>query len=167
VLQKIWAAIVAFFLCLFPWLQPMHSLSAETVANNLMQAIATEDIKLFEEQLSLNLKVNLLKENNEDLSDKIAALFNAIDGEVVSVTWKTMGGVFERDRSGRSIRQQTLYIEFSTTGGNYELFGGLEYANNFAPKELGMRSIVLLSSPSYTELAQIRATHGEVGLEDR
>jgi len=164
---KIIACILSFLLWVFPWLQTTQSLSAGTVANNLMRAIETRDVDLFEEQLCLNLKVNLLKEGTEDLSDKIAELFGAIDGELAGFTWETMGGHHSSDGRGKTVRQQILYIDFSTDTGDYRLAGNFEYYNNFNPKEMGMRSILLFSPPtSATPIAEIRATHGENGMHD-
>jgi len=172
---KIWAGIIAFLLWLFPFLSflfpgtqpPIQPLKPETVASNLMQAIETRDVDLFEEQLCLNLKVNLLKEGTEELSDKITELLDAIDGELADFTWRLQGDSYERDSNGRFVKQKILVIDFTTTEGSYRLMGNFEYHNNFKTEEMGMRSIVLFSPPtSITAIAQIRATHGEDGMHD-
>ena len=167
-----WVQSILRWLCFgWIWMKPITSqiqpLDAETVASNLMRAVETRDIDLFEEQLCLNLKVNLLKEGTEELSDKIIELFDAIDDDLVDYTWRLEGDSFERDSNGRFVRQKVLVIDFTTSTGSYRLLGNFEYHNNFKPEEMGIRSIGLFTPPtSITPIAQIRATHGENGMHD-
>jgi len=154
--SRIIAAILAFFIWLFPSLQKPQPLNAETVANNLMWAVETKDINLFEKQLCLNIKQNV-----EDLPSKITGLFDAIDGDLVGFTWRTMGGYFERDGSGKSISQNILIIDFTTSAGSYRIMGTLEYHNSFKPEEMGIRAITLFDPPTATTgVVDIRATEG-------
>ena len=151
---KVLACLMTFLVWLFPFLKPqINSLSAEIVAKNLMQAIATKDTDLFTDQLCHNIKQTV-----EDLPGKINELFDAIDGELVDFTWTTMGGYLERRNNGRIIQQNILTIDFTTTEGSYRLSGTLEFYNSFQPKEMGMRQITLRDDPTALEwVVQIRA----------
>jgi len=160
--QKIIAAIIAFFVWLFPCLQKTQPLDAKTVASNLMLAIETEDVELFKKQLCRNIKQNV-----DDLPGKITELFDAIDGDLVDFTWETMGGSFESDGRGKSTSRVILNIEFTTTTGSYLLMGGLEYHNTYQPEEMGMRSILLFDDlASTTPIIQIRTGNAENGWQD-
>jgi hypothetical protein len=140
------------------WMKPItpqiQPLVPETVAHNLMRAVETRDVGLFEAQLCLNIKQNVA-----DLPGKIGELLDSIDGEFVDYTWKKSGDYYERRNDGRSISHTILQIDFTTTVGSYRLLGGLEYHNNFKPEEMGMRSILLFDPPTATTpMAEIRAT---------
>jgi len=145
------------------WMKPItplvQPLNPESVASNLIRAIETTDLGLFEEQLCLNIKQTV-----DGLPGKITELFDAIDGELVDYSWRTMGG-YEGSRSnGKSIKQKILIIDFTATAGDYTMMGNLEYYNSFQPAEMGMRSVVLFDeSSSTTPIAQIRTTEGENG----
>jgi hypothetical protein len=121
-----------------------------------MCAIETRNIPLFEDQLCRNIR-----NNTENLSERITELFNAINGEILEFSWTTVGAYSGNHSNGKSIRQIGVNIRFKTeTVENYVLVLTLETYNSFQPTEMGIRAASLAISGSGIALADIRATNG-------
>jgi len=152
-LSRIIAAIVAFFVCLFPFLQKPTFIGWEATANNLMSAVKENDIDALEAMMCKNIKDNV-----PDLPDEISNMLDAIDGEIVDFTWRTMGGYNANHGGGKSLSQKHLIINFTTSNGSYRFGMVWEYYNSFQPEEQGIRNIGL--SQDGNTLALIKATNG-------
>ena len=137
--------------------RPTHSvIGAEKIAS----AIEEGDIAALEALMCLNIK-----ENVEDLPDKIGELMDAIEGDINEITWKSGGGsYFERHEKGRQIVQAGVDISITTTEGTYLVAVWWETVNTFKPEETGIRNIALcdpdLSLTDGYLLVRISATEG-------
>jgi len=158
-MAKIIAGILAFLLWIFPnWssLQNRYELltfSWEATANNIMNAVKTNDITALEAMMCRNIKQNIA-----DLPGEISKLLDTIDGEITTFTWKTFGAFTASHGIGKSLGQMTLAIDFTTSAGSYRLGMMWEYSNSFQPKEKGIRNISVHSEGEV--LALITATNG-------
>jgi len=155
--NKIIAGLLSLLFWLFPFLQPKpQNLNPETVAANLMRAVETRAVDLFTDQLCLNIK-----QNANELPEKITELFDTIEGDFIDYTWQTRGGYWESQRNGKALSQVYLDIELTTTEKTYLIISALEFHNTFQPAERGIRAFWLHDGPdSPTILFRMEATDG-------
>jgi len=163
-LKKMIAGILAFLLTLFPSCAELQhqnqrqSFNWKTTANAIVDAINDRDIDALEEMMCLNIK-----ENVEDLPDKIEELIDSIDGKIVRFKWHSAGGDSESRSDGKKIIQIDRSIDFKTDGGKYDIGVVWEISNNFSPNEIGIRMITLREYDEYDHpygVVQIRAIEG-------
>lgn len=162
-LQRIWAAIVAFFLCLFPCLQKTPPLDNAAVANTVIAAVKAHDVAALEELMCKNIK-----ENVPDLSGEISNLLDAVEGELLELSWSKMGGYQESNGKGKTISQNFLDIHIVTSTGPFILTITLETYNNFSPEEMGARRITIAqkTTPASAALYVLTATNGCMSWHD-
>ena len=159
-LSKIVIGFVAFLLTLFPsdrnlqYLELIRTNSSDIAASKIANAFIEKDVDAMEAIMCLNIK-----ENTEDLRDKISEMLDAVDGEITDYTWKIMGSYSETQKDRRQMVQVGFDLYLTTSTGNYKLLIEWETANNFAIEEVGIRAIALLI-PDGPVLADIRATEG-------
>ena len=157
--SRIFAAIISFFMWLFPCLQTTQPLDNETIANSVINAVKTRDIAAIEALMCKNIKDNV-----PNLTNEIGNLLDAyaISGEDFEFSWKTSGGYFESNGKGKSIRQNYIDIHITNATCHYLLIIVLETHNSFASDEMGIRSISIgpKTTPASDEFYFIRATEG-------
>jgi len=170
-LNQIIAGILSFLLWLFPnsmgllanWQSRMFNTSSSIGA--VMDAVKTRDIATLESMMCKNIKDNVL-----DLSDEIGVLVDAVDGDISKYRWERGSNYVERKNDGRQINQQSVFIDFTTSGGDYLIVINWEIVCNFAPEEIGIRRIALYSGSTYDPnkvlLVEIMATEGWGGWHD-
>lgn len=158
--------LMAFILTLFPGCTPVRS-AYQQITNNtnvaapiIIDAIKERDIDALE-----TIMCNNIKENVEDLPEKIGELIDAIDGEIIESSWEDRGGSYQAsDGEGKIIVQAGLDIYFTTTEGTYVVAVWWETVNTFKPEETGIRNIALCDPDlAFTDnyvLAKISATEG-------
>jgi hypothetical protein len=156
------AGLLAFLMLLFPhctYLQQQYqqlSFSWEATANSIVNAVDGKDIVALEAMMCLNIK-----ENTTDLPNKIGELIDAIDGDILSFTWDTIGGFEASHGIGKQLRQKILRIFITTTEGVYYLGVMWEYYNSFQPAEMGIRNISVADHGTTGEIfVLITATDG-------
>lgn len=160
---KIISSVIAFLFMLFPnngALQYSHlqiTNHTNIAAPKIIEAVKARDIDALEAMMCLNIK-----QNTENLPEKIGELLDSIDGEIIEITRDNSSGSYiGNEQDGRSMIQAGMgfYIRASTSVNMYYLGIMWETANNFAPKETGIRNIGLLDPGGYL-LARIYATEG-------
>jgi len=164
-LNNIIIGLFAFLLALFPnSLGLRASYQSRTFDMNasisvVMDAVKTGDTAKIEALMCKNIKQNV-----PNLSAKISDLVDAIDGNIVEYRWERGSSFLERRNDGRQISQQSVFIDFKTSDGDYLLVVNWEIVCNFAPEETGIRRIALYSGstydPSKAQLAEIMALEG-------
>lgn len=162
VIAKIIISIMAFLFILFPnngSLQYNHLIQTNgtnIVAPKIVEAIKERDIDTLEEMMCLNIK-----QNTENLPEKIGELLDAIDGEIIEITYKLTGTNYSSSRPEGSMVQDSMkfYIKTSTSEGTYRLSVVWEIANTFAIEETGIRGTGLTDPDGYF-LTNILATEG-------
>ncbi len=155
--------LLAFLLTFFPNCNPLYyeylQLTNHTniAAPKIIEAVKERDVDALEAMMCLNIK-----QNTENLHARIGELLDAIDGEIIEITYKPSGfSYIGNEQDGRSLIQSGMVfnIKTSTSAGTYCLYVMWETANNFEPKETGIRSIGLQDPGGYS-LASINATEG-------
>jgi len=136
------------------YLHLLRTNHTDIAAPKIISAFESRDIAALEALMCQNIKDNV-----EDLQEKIGEMMDAIEGEITESSWKIIGSYHERRRDGRRITQSDLDIYLTTSSVDYKLLIVWETANNFAVEEVGIRAIVLLI-PKGSTLADIRATEG-------
>jgi hypothetical protein len=159
-LNKIVIGIIAFLLTLFPsdrnlqYLELQRTNNTNIAAPKIANAFIEKDVDALEAMMCLNIK-----ENTEDLQDKISEMMDAVDGEITDYTWKTMGSYSETQKDRRQMLQVVLDIYLTTDAGTYRLDIMWETANNFAIEEVGIRNIAI-TDPNGNLLFRITAIEG-------
>lgn len=125
-------------LSMFSYLRQRLSFNMDSSVTKVMNAIKVRDIQALESLMCLNIR-----ENEENLPDKIGELIDAIDGEINDYAWSRGAGHEASSGDGRLLDQEDSGIRFETTDGIYAIRITWEIANNFAPEELGIRAIYL------------------------
>jgi hypothetical protein len=158
------AKIIIWFLAFLMWLFPnwgnnqlqylIRTNSTDIAAPKIISAIKEKDVAALEALMCKNIKDNV-----ENLTDKVSELINAIEGEITSSRWGNRGSYQETGAGGRRIVQTGIEIFLTTPSGTYYLSITWETANNFAIDEVGIRSIGLID-PSDNILIRIAATEG-------
>jgi hypothetical protein len=147
---------------LFPGQQTWQPLDNEAVAITVISAVKTRDVAALEDLMCLNIK-----QNTSDLTNEIEKLLDAIDGEQIEFSWLKRGGYQESNGKGKNISQNYLRIDIITSTEHYFLLIVLETYNSFAPKEMGIRSITLMTETDWNKvLYAIQATNGIIGWHD-
>lgn len=122
----------------------------------IVEAIKENDVKTVEDLMCKNIK-----DNTEDLSGEIQALYDCIEGDIVSIEWEYRGGGYsEQHRDGRVISQEGLSIYITTTVDDYEIGVTWEIINNFQPEEAKIRNFTLITIEPLERLYSICATDG-------
>jgi len=160
--DRIITGLLAFFLFILPgwlglidldYLHLQRTNNTNIAAPKIIRAIEAQDIAALEALMS-----QTLRDDFEDLSDRIGEMMDAIEGEIISSRWEQRGGSSNISRGdGRRIIQAGVCLYFTTSAGSYDVMIWWETANNFAPEELGIRNIglgdpngnvlVIISSP--------------------
>jgi len=140
-----------------PYLQILRENNGTVAAPKIITAITEKDVAALEEMMCLNIKQNV-----EGLSEKIDKLVNSIEGEVLGVEEGLDhggGGYSGKQADGRQMLKSGIDLFFTTSTGIYDVTITWEDANNFAPEEMGIRTIAL-GDPSGNVLVLISATEG-------
>jgi len=155
-------SLLAFLLMLFPHSTSLLSISLQITNNTnvaapkIINAIETSDVAALEALMCLNIKQNI-----DDLPVKIGELFDAIDGDIIEISWKERGGSYEENReNGKTILQIGMEFLITTTTGTYVICVWWEVINTFQPEETGIRSIGLSQTNPLKSLAIISAIEG-------
>ncbi len=155
--------LLAFLLTFFPNCNPLYyeylqlTNHTDVAAPKIIEAVKERDIDALEAMMCLNIK-----QNTENLPEKIGELLDSIDGSIIEITYKPSGySYIGNEQDGRSLIQAGMVfnIKTSTSDGTYDLGCIWETANNFEPKETGIRTMGLLD-PNGFVLAKISATEG-------
>ena len=154
--------VLVFLLVLLPGcvdLQYAHLVQTNNTniaVPKIIEAITARDIDALEAMMCLNIRQNV-----DNLSEKIGDMIGSIDREIIETTRKkgTDISYSERREDGRSMVQSGFTIFFTTTTGTFRVGGIWETANNFAPEELGIRHIAV-TNPDGIVLLIIEATEG-------
>jgi len=152
--------ILAFLLTIFPncaSLQGQYqarTFDREAIQASIVIAIEARDIDTLRAMMCKNIKDNV-----PDLSSKIGALIDMIDGEIIGLGWRSTGG-YDKANNGKKISQTDWSLDIETTAGEYRLGITWEIANNFAPEETGIRNMGLLFNEPGNLLALITAPDG-------
>lgn len=159
---KIISSVIAFLFMLFPnngALQYSHlqiTNHTNIAAPKIIVAVKARDIDALEAMMCLNIKQNV-----ENLPEKIGEMLDLIKGDIIESSWESGGGSYdERHKDGKAIIQSGIDIYLTTTEGNFYLGICWETANSFAMEEVGIRSIGLAQTNPLKTLAILRATEG-------
>jgi len=160
--DKIIIGFLAFLLMIFPnWGNVRYAHLSRTntpsvVAPKIIEAVKSNNISALEAMMCKNIK-----QNTADLRGEIGRLFDAVDGDIITMTRESNGGSYSESRSNKKIAQQILTFKITTTAPEtYVLIVTWEIANNFAKDEVGIRNIGLVLENPVTSLVVIRATNG-------
>ena len=143
-MSKIIAGIISFILFIFPncksalAYQQNASFNKDQVVIEIMDAVTTRDIEALQAMMCKNIKTNV-----PNLSVKIGELIDAIDGEILEFTPRTINAYYSNSDSGKQISQIRLAMDIEAPTKNYLLSVMWEYVHNFSPDELGIRVINL------------------------
>lgn len=162
-MSKIIAGIVAFFLIFFPnnktliGFNQQYTYNSSIGAERIIEAFKNEDVAALEELMCQNIKDNV-----ENLPDKIQGLFDTINGEIIETSYEHAGYSFSQTNPGKGeINQSIVRIILTTTVQEYCLFVNWETINTYQPNENGIRRIVVNVGDNYAELlCEISATNG-------
>ncbi len=163
VIARILIAILTFLSVVFPNNKGLTSTrqqyenSSSKWAPIIMEAVKEKDVKTVESLMCKNIK-----DNTKDLSGEIQALYDCIEGDIVSIDWQYRGGDYsETHRDGKSISQVCFEIIINTTVDEYSIGITWETVNNFQPDETKIRNMGLIfRQEPYERLYIIRATEG-------
>jgi len=143
-MAKIIISILTFLLMLFPnWSgllaeYQFRTFDMDTSVSMVMDAISAKDIGTIETMMCLNIKQNIL-----DLPDEIGKLINAIDGSIVEISpWRRNYSSTTANGRERLYFEQ-IKLDFKTSEKEYSLGIMWGIVNSLAPKEIGIRRIVL------------------------
>lgn len=159
-LAKIISGIIAFLYMLFPnWGTVQYSYlqinnNTNIAAPKIIEAVKARDIGALEAMMCLNIK-----QNAENLPEKIGELIDSIDGEIIESSWESYGSSYDIGKDNKTVLQGGIAINLITSTGTYIVGVWWETANTFAREETGIRSIRLLDS-NLNELNSISATEG-------
>lgn len=161
-MSKIIISIVAILLIFFPNNKSLISYNQQITYNSaigaerIIEAFKNEDVAALEELMCQNIKNNV-----ENLPDKIQGLFDAIDGEIIEATYESRGGSYSGSNPGKgSITQSGVFIYITTTTGKYDIGVWWETVNTYQPEETGIRSIAIIVPSTLKLLGKISATEG-------
>ncbi len=161
-MSKIIISIVAILLIFFPNNKSLISYNQQITYNSaigaerIIEAFKNEDVAVLEELMCQNIKDNV-----ENLPDKIQGLFDAIDGEIIESTYESRGGSYSGSNPGKgSITQSGVFIYITTTTGKYDIGVWWETVNTYQPEETGIRSIAIIVPSTLELLGKISATEG-------
>lgn len=163
VFARILAVIISILSLMFPnnkdliGMRQQYENDPAKWAPIIMDAIKENDVKTVEDLMCKNIK-----DNTDDLSGEIQALYDCIEGDIVSIEWEYRGGGYsESQRDGRKILQEGFSIYITTTADDYAIGFGWEIINNFQPDEAKIRSMGLVKNyEPYERLYLITATEG-------
>jgi len=162
-MSKIIISIVAILLAFFPnnktliGFNQQYTYNSTIGAERIIDAFKNEDVDALEELMCKNIKDNV-----ENLSDKIQSLFDTIDGEITGASYEHAGYSFSQNNPGKGeINQSIVRITLKTTVREYYMFVNWETVNTYQPNENGIRRIVVNTGDNYSELLyEISATNG-------
>lgn len=162
-MSKIIVSIVAILLIFFPNNKSLISLNQQYTYNSsvgaerIIEALKNEDVDALEELMCQNIKDNV-----ENLPDKIQGLFDVVDGEIIETSYEHEGYSFaESNPEKGTINQSIVKITLITTLQEYCIFVNWETVNTYQPNENGIRRISVNANENYSEiLYEISATNG-------
>ncbi len=162
-MSKIIVSIVAILLIFFPNNKSLISYNQQITYNSaigaerIIEAFKNEDVAALEELMCKNIK-----ENTENLSDKIQSMFDIVNGEITETSYEHAGYSFSQSNPGKGeINQSVVRITIKTTVQEYCLFVNWETINTYQPNENGIRRITVNVGDNYAELlCEISATNG-------
>ncbi len=161
-MSKIIISIVAILLVFFPNNKSLISYNQQITYNSaigaekIIEAFKNEDADALEKLMCKNIKDNV-----ENLSNKIQGLFDAVDGEIIEATYESRGGSYSGSNPGKgSITQSGVFIYITTTTGKYDIGVWWETVNTYQPEETGIRNIGINISGTLESLGRISATEG-------
>lgn len=161
-MSKIIVSIVAILLIFFPNNKSLISLNQQYTYNSfvgaerIIEAFKNEDVDALEELMCKNIKDNV-----ENLPEKIQSLFDAVDGEIIEATYESRGGSYSGSNPGKgSITQSGVFIYITTTNNIYDISFWWETVNTYRPEETGIRAIALAKTDTNELLERISATDG-------
>jgi len=170
-LNNIIIGFMAFLLTLFPNSLGLRAsyqsrtFNMDASISTVMDAVKARDVATIEALMCKNIKQNV-----PNLSGEIGDLIDAIDSKIIKYRWERGYTYQEKKGDGRQISQQSVYVDFETSDGNYLLVVLWEIVCNFAPEETGIRRIVLYSGSTYdpdrVRLAEIAAVVGDNSWHD-
>ena len=150
-------------LSMFHYLRQRLSFNMNSSADKVMSAIKKRDIETLESMMCLSIK-----ENEDDLSNRIGNLIDTIDGEILEYTWSQGGSHGESSHDGKILDRQDFSIRVESTEGVYILQITWEIANNFAPEETGicaisvrLQTLVDYKGVSYETYETLAGIHSE------
>lgn len=166
VIAKLVSVFLPVLLVLFPNNSSLICLD-QTLYNNTNVA-ASKIIAAFEEKnvdALENLMCYNIKQNTENLSDKINEMYSCVEGDIIEFTENMLGFSFSENRGdGNQILQHNFTITILTTQDEYRLSVLWETVNTISPEEAAIRCIVLSRKPEtgniYEHLYTIVATEG-------
>lgn len=161
-MTKIIISIVSILLIFFPNNKALISYNQQITYNSaigaerIIEAFKNEDVDALEE-----LMCNNIKDNVNNLPDKIQELFDAIDGEIIEATYESRGGSYSGSNPKKgSITQSGVSIYITTSVGRYDIGFWWETVNTYKPEETGIRSIAIIVPDTLELLGKISATDG-------
>lgn len=161
-MSKIIVSIVAILLTLFPNNKSLISLNQQYTyhshigAERIIEVFKNEDVAALEELMCKNIK-----ENIENLPNKIQDLFDVVDGEIIEATYESRGGSYSGSNPEKgSITQSGVSIYITTSTGRYDIGFWWETVNTYQPEETGIRSIAIIDPSTLELLEKISATEG-------
>jgi len=163
-LAKAILSILTFLLMLFPNCTRLQVEYRQRIVNrdlteaNIVRIINAHDVDALETLMCGNIKQNV-----QDLRDKIGEFFNAFDSEISAFTLGSKGTYSANHGNGKSLHQVVTQINFDTPSGSYGIVYMWETYNSFQPNEMGIRSITLaevVPPSTVTILYDISATNG-------
>jgi len=158
--NQIIVSVLAFLLGIFPSWGGLNyqyqslTFNRNVIRSNIQTAIETRDIEALETMMCENIKQKV-----PNRSDEIGRLIDAIDGEISKFVWRGTSD-YSKSSNGKRISQEGWAATITTSTGTYDLSVIWEIANDFAPKEVGIRNIGLTDLQSMVLLVGIAAPDG-------
>ena len=168
-IAKIVTVLLPFLLVLFPNNpslicidQTLHN-NSNVAVSKIIAAFEEKNVEALEELMCYNIK-----QNTEDLPDKIKEMYSYVEGDIIEFIKEDFGSSFSANHGdGKQISQSGIAVTIKTTENEYSVGAIWEAVNTFKPEETGIRSITLqeklANDNKYKKLYQIRATEGVSG----
>lgn len=166
------AGVMLLLTTLFPnapglmMLRQQRENSISEFGPKLIAAVEQHDIAAMKDLMCANIKNNV-----PDLDQKIDDMLNAIEGDILEITYQDGFNSFGEDgRDGQYISQQDYVFPIKTSTRDDQFFAvRWESVNLKKEEETGIRGICLkirLENVGSIELANIAATEGIYGMHD-